>query len=76
MFGLYLEVYGEVAQQKGNAVLLPLLLVYDSHDSFFSVLFLGTIPGKILVSLKKDRLWAARDKNNLIPMWFVLFKGT
>lgn len=55
MFGLYLEVYGEVARQKGNAVLLPLLLVYDSHDAFFSVLFLGTIPGKILVSLKKEK---------------------
>lgn len=55
MFGLYLEVYVEVALEKGNVVLLPLLLLYDSRDAFFSVLFLGTIPGKILVSLKKEK---------------------
>lgn len=55
MFGLYLKVYVEVALEKCNTVLPPLLLLYDSHDTFFSVLFLGTIPGKILVSLKKEK---------------------
>lgn len=54
MFGPYLEVYREIRLQKGIAVLLPLLILDDLHDAFFSVLLLGTIPGKILVSLKKE----------------------
>lgn len=54
MFGPYLEVYSEKSI-GGQCILLPLLILEYLHDTFFSVLLLGKIPGKILVSLKKER---------------------